>query len=441
MLTLRYLKYVPIILITAAVTLHFLPAAAQSDYYFPPNTGTWETVSPEELGWCADEIPELLELLEERNTKAFILMHKGRIVIEAYFDDFGESSSWVWNSAGKTMTAFAVGLAQQEGLLNINDPTSQYLGEGWTSLTPEQEAEITIWHQLTMTSGLDDGVNDPFCTDPECLEFLAEPGTRWAYHNGPYTPLTSVVAEASGQGINQFVNARLGAIGMSGLYLPFGFNNVFASTARSMARFGHLILAQGVWNGNTIMSDTEYFNAMITPSQSLNESYGYLWWLNGQDSYQVPGFEFSFPGNFIPNAPDDCVAAIGLNAQIINVVPSKDLVFIRMGEDPDGGFVPFLFNDEIWEKLNVVLCNDTFIDEQTQAAAGVYPNPAGEAATLFGLAGRMVKLVNAASGQEIRTFRVNSDREVLQTNDLARGMYLLLPADGGGQFTPIRFIR
>lgn len=415
--------------------------SAQNDYYFPPNAGTWETITPEELGWCADEIPELLQLLEERNSKAFLLLHKGRIVIEAYFDDFGESSSWVWNSAGKTMTAFAVGLAQEEGLLNISEPTSNYLGEGWTSLTPEQEAEITIWHQLTMTSGLDDGVEDSSCTDPECLQFLADPGTRWSYHNGPYTLLTDVVAAASGQGINQFVNSRLNAIGISGLYLPFDYNNVFASTARSMARFGHLILAQGVWNGNAIMSDPAYFNAMITSSQSLNESYGYLWWLNGQDSYLVPGVEVSFPGDFIPNAPSDCVAALGLNAQIINVVPSQDLVLVRMGEDPEGGPVPFLLNDEIWEKLNAVLCSETSVAGVNAPEISVYPNPAGEAVTISGLTGRMVKLVSAVSGQAIETFRVQSDREALYTGDLAPGMYMLVSADGEEPFAPLRIMR
>lgn len=415
--------------------------SAQNDYYFPPNAGTWETITPEELGWCADEIPELLQLLEERNSKAFLLLHKGRIVIEAYFDDFGESSSWVWNSAGKTMTAFAVGLAQEEGLLNISEPTSNYLGEGWTSLTPEQEAEITIWHQLTMTSGLDDGVEDSSCTDPECLQFLADPGTRWSYHNGPYTLLTDVVAAASGQGINQFVNSRLNAIGISGLYLPFDYNNVFASTARSMARFGHLILAQGVWNGNAIMSDPAYFNAMITSSQSLNESYGYLWWLNGQDSYLVPGVEVSFPGDFIPNAPSDCAAALGLNAQIINVVPSQDLVLVRMGEDPEGGPVPFLLNDEIWEKLNAVLCSETSVAGVNAPEISVYPNPAGEAVTISGLTGRMVKLVSAVSGQAVETFRVQSDREALYTGDLAPGMYMLIPADGEEPFAPLRIMR
>ena len=58
-----------------------------------------------------------------------------------------------------------VGIAQQENFLSISDTSSKYLGSGWTNCTSSQEEAITIWHQLTMTSGLDDNVNDPSCTE------------------------------------------------------------------------------------------------------------------------------------------------------------------------------------------------------------------------------------------------------------------------------------
>lgn len=50
-------------------------------------------------------------------------------------------------------------------------------------------------------------------------------------------------------------------------------------------------MEQGIWNGSVVMNDADYFNAMVTPSQSLNNSYGYLWWLNGQSNYMVPGLQ------------------------------------------------------------------------------------------------------------------------------------------------------
>lgn len=197
-----------------------------------------------------------------------------------------------------------VGIAKQEGDLSLSDPTSTYLGDGWSSLTPEQEGAITIWNQLTMTSGLDDGLADPFCTDPECLVYLAGPGDRWAYHNGPYTLLDGVIEGATGSTLNAYCNDKIEAqTGMDGLFIPVDYNNVYYSIARDMARFGLLILNEGNWDGTDVLSDATYYNEMVNPSQDLNKSYGYLWWLNGKESYMLPGSEVIFPGSCVPNAP------------------------------------------------------------------------------------------------------------------------------------------
>ena len=171
--------------------------------YFPPIVGsTWDTLAPSSLGYCNNRIDSLNQYLDHINTKAFILLKDGKIVLEQYFDGFTKVRTWYLASAGKTMTAYLVGIAQQEGLLSINDTSSRYLGTGWSNLTPAQEADLTIWHQLTMTTGLDDGVANVDCTLDTCLEYLAPAGTRWAYHNAPYTLLTSVIEQASARPVN-----------------------------------------------------------------------------------------------------------------------------------------------------------------------------------------------------------------------------------------------
>ncbi len=270
--------------------------------YFPPVVGdTWETLSPDELGWCEEQIDSLYQMLSDNNTKAFIVLKDGKIVLEKYFDTFTKDSVWYWASAGKTLTAMLVGIAQEEGFLDLADPANQYLGEGWTSCSLSEESAITIRHQLTMTSGLNDGVADPYCTLPSCIECLADPGSRWAYHNAPYTLLDGVIEGATGIPLNQFFASQIGAAtGISGLFIPVGYNNVLFSKPRSMARYGLLMLNKGNWNGTPILEDTSYFRDMTTPSQALNESYGYLTWLNGQSTYMVPGIQFRFPGLFYP---------------------------------------------------------------------------------------------------------------------------------------------
>lgn len=332
--------------------------ATGQSLYFPPLSGpSWDTVSATSLGWRVDRLDTLYRFLDRQNSKAFIVLKDGRIVLERYFDSFTRDSLWYWASAGKTLTAFLVGMAQREGYLSLSDTSSRWLGVGWTSAPAAKERLITVRHQLTMSSGLDDRVPDPYCTLPACLRYLADAGSRWAYHNAPYTLLDSVVEGATGQTYNQYFISRIRSrTGMNGLWLPSGYNNVYWSSARSMARFGLLVLNGGVWAADTLMRDTSYFRQMVNTSQQLNLSYGYLWWLNGKSSYMLPQSQFVFPGPLAPSAPSDMVSGLGKDGQIVNVVPSLGMVMVRMGESPDSsGDVTTLFNNQIWRLFRDVL--------------------------------------------------------------------------------------
>ncbi|MFV1451064.1 serine hydrolase [Maribacter sp. HS] len=332
-----------------------------TETYFPPisRTNEWETLSMETLGWNEDEVSNLYFFLENNNTDAFIIIKDGRIIIEKYFGDFKSDDNHAWNSAGKNLTAMLTGIAQEEGFLNILEPTSTYLGEGWTNMPLNQEQNITIKNQLTMTTGLDYTVEDIFCTDPECLNFLNDPNTFWYYHNGPYTLLDDVIANATERDFNAYFSEKIKEpIGMQGLFLKIGYNNVFFSTARSMARFGILNLNQGNWDGTSILSDQEYFNAMTNSSQNHNLAYGYLYWLNGKSSFRLPSSEDEFTGSLIPNAPDDLIAGLGLNDQKLYMVPSLDMVIVRMGGASNEELLgPSSFDNELWELINAVIEN------------------------------------------------------------------------------------
>lgn len=326
--------------------------------YFPPLSGTeWAAQDPRPLGWNMTELDGLYQYLASKNTKAFIILKNGRIAVEYYFGTFRADSNWYWASAGKTLTAMLVGIAQQESLLNINNRSSQYLGTGWTSLPLAKENLITVRHQLTMTSGLDDGVPNNDCTLPSCLQYKSDAGSRWSYHNAPYTLLERVVENATGLSYNNYFQQKIrNRIGMNGLWIRTGDNNVYYSNPRSMARYGLLLLNRGKWNGTAILNDETYFNNMTTTSQSLNLSYGYLTWLNGKGSHMLPQTQFVFNGAMTPNAPADMYAALGKDDQKIYVVPSQQLVVIRMGES--AGNVQLAvssFDNELWGKLKNVI--------------------------------------------------------------------------------------
>jgi CubicO group peptidase (beta-lactamase class C family) len=397
--------------------------------YFPPVTGNaWDTISPQSLNWCQSKIDSLYVYLDTNNTKAFILLKDGKIVLEKYFGTHNESSVWYWASAGKTITAFMTGIAQQENFLSISDTTSHYLGQGWTSCTSQQEEKITIRHQLTMTSGLDDAVADPYCTLDTCLLFMADAGTRWAYHNAPYTLLDGVIENTTGTSLNTYTTQKLkNPTGMTGAFYTVDYNNVFFSNARSMARFGLLILNRGNWDGNQIMTDTAYFNQMVSTSQSLNESYGYLWWLNGKSTFMVPGLQFVFSGYFCPHAPADMIAAIGKDGQFLNVVPGQNLVWLRMGNSPDGLPVPFLMNDKIWEHINDLECNTTGLNEpiDNNNPVKIFPNPGKDRINI-----KSVKLISKVEffnvhGQLIKTVNTQSKELCISISEFPNGLYFV----------------
>ncbi|WP_413997677.1 serine hydrolase domain-containing protein [Flavobacterium sp. W1B] len=322
--------------------------------YFPPITGTtWETKSISSLDWKQTAVQPLLDYLELKNTKSFMILINGRIVMENYFNGHSTTTNWYWASAGKTLTATITGIAEQEGFINLNNKVSDYIGTGWTSLPLAKENLITNKHLLTMTSGLEDLDNDD-CVTPDCLTYKADAGTRWAYHN-VYLKLQDVITKATNQTWNNYFNTKLrDKIGMNGTWVTIGNNSVYMSTSRSMARFGLLMLNKGKWDNNSILNEN-YFAAATTTSQNINQAYGYLWWLNGKSSYHLPQSQLQFPGSIIPTAPNDLFMALGKNDQKIYVVPSKKMVVIRMGDTADNTNLALSDFDKIlWQKISAL---------------------------------------------------------------------------------------
>lgn len=331
--------------------------------YFPPiGSDNWETKTPASLNWNENNIQDLLDFLVLKNTKSFIVLHNGKIVMENYFNGHTSSTPWYWASAGKTLTTATTGIAQQEGFININNKVSDYIGTGWTSAPLAKENLITCKHLLTMTSGLDDEYNNDInnnlnneCITSDCLIYNSDAGTRWAYDN-VYVKLQDVVSSATGQSWSNYFNSKLkNKIGMTGFWGQVFNNSVYSSNTRSMARFGLLTLNNGNWDGEQIINQT-YLNQAVTTSQNINLAYGYMWWLNGKSSFHLPQTQFEFQGELIPNAPEEMYCALGKDDQKLYIVPSKKLVIVRMGDPADDSqFAVTNFDNELWQKINAVI--------------------------------------------------------------------------------------
>jgi len=332
-------------------------APGASDIYFPPPGGAWKTVSPREAGWDPAKLEAALNFAGERKSSGVVVLHKGRILAERYWDlnpakttPGGRPNRYYYMRRGadgqghviedvasvqKSVVSILVGIARQRGLVRLDDPVTKYLGPGWSKAPREAEARITLRHLITMTSGLTGN-----------LEFEAPAGARWRYNTRAYALSRKVVCVAAKMDPNTLTREWLtGPVGMAdSKWVPRpgavvgapAVNQLgFATTARDLARFGLLIQAGGVWNGRVIIADREYLHDALSPSQELNPSYGYLWWLNGQPFVRRGAGTRKFPGWLIPTAPKDLVAALGALGRKLYVVPSLGLVVTRLGDAPE----------------------------------------------------------------------------------------------------------
>ncbi len=417
---------------------------AQSAYFPPAFSAEWETTRPADLGWDAAALPALYDYLGDNNTKAFLILYDGRIVVEEYFDNFTRDSLWYWASAGKTITTMAVGRALDDGLLSLDDPANQYLGVGWTACGEAEENRITVRDQLQMTTAMNDLFGN--CEAPACLRCVAEPGTRWSYHNAPYRKLRGVVEAATGTAYNPYVqNTIMTPIGGAGRFIISDTDLLYFSTPRTMARFGLLMLNNGNWAG-TQVQNSQYLREATTPSQSLNPSYGYLWWLNGQPSYRVPGSQDVFNGPLTPSMPADGYSALGKNGQMLDVIPSRKLVVVRMGNAWEGldtaNQVTTAAHEELWARLSPILDGTTATTQIPTTERELYlsPNPTEGSVYLRGPLAILAERVSVldATGKLLFTQRGSG---AVDLGAIPAGSYLVIVQLTGGQRLLRRVVR
>ena len=324
--------------------------------YFPSYDGLyWETSTPAEHQYCPTKIHDLFDYLEEKNTKSFILLIDGKIVIEKYFDNFSKKSSHEWGDAGAPLIAYLMGVAENKNLLSLEDEVLPYINQKKIKFQAEDYLKtLKIKHLLSMTSGIKK-VND---REKETYLMEAEAGKEWIYHKENLELAIHVLEQASGQSINRFLFDHLRAeIGLSGSFVKRGSSTVYTGSSRAMARFGLLLFHQGKWKNKNSALGESYLQKMLSPSQTLNPSYGFFSWLSNEEGYKSPINSNLNQGYFNPNAPQDLIAGFGANGQMINIAPSKKIVWACFTEDLKNQPYNFSLNNEIWDKINQLSCN------------------------------------------------------------------------------------
>lgn len=308
---------------------------------------------------------ELFEYLIQNNTSSFLVSEKGEILLEEEFEvqkKLEPQSLMFFNllrhgfvknrsqedvaSIQKSFVSILIGIAQQKGLLDINKAVTSYIGK-WTLLTQEKENLITIRNLLTMTSGLD--------VD---FKYDAQPGSKWSYNSRAYSQLIYVLEKTSGLQINELSSQWLfdelemketfwkerkkGLTGFPKDSAKYGL----VTTAKDLLKFGEFILNGGEVGTNHVISDIDFFDDTFSKSQNMNEAYGYLWWLNNSKTHMTWEKNIS-SGNLFSKAPEETILALGAGNRLLAIVPSEEMVLVRLGSFPND---PNFYNN-LWEYI------------------------------------------------------------------------------------------
>jgi CubicO group peptidase (beta-lactamase class C family) len=289
------------------------------------------------LQWAFSEPnPALL-----RRTRAVVVLHKGRLVAERYAEGFTKDTPLPGWSMAKSVENALVGILVKEGKLSVSDPLA--IPE-W-SAPDDPRRKITLEHLLRMSSGLQfrEDYRDPLADVTYMLFGAADagayaaakpleaaPGTRWSYSSGT----SNIIARAMRRtvGDTDYLDfprrALFEQVGMASAVMETDAGGTFVgssfmyATARDWARFGLLYLHDGVWAGKRILPEGWVAYARTPAPSAAERHYGAHFWLRVSRGYRCGGDE---------PLPADSFHAIGFGGQFITVIPSRELVLVRLG--------------------------------------------------------------------------------------------------------------
>lgn len=277
----------------------------------------------------------------------------GRLVHDAYWNGGAPDARQKVYSITKSLTSLLVGMYADDGALDLDDTASESVDE-WRGSPAEA---VTVRDLLAMTSGRQwDDVTDSrmIRSEPDKTAFstglsqVQRPGDEWVYDNSAVQTLESVLDDLD-ESDDVVVNAErrlLEPLGMrdtvwgrdaAGNALTF---SGVESTCLDLARVGHLMLTDGTWNGEQLVS-ADYVAQATSTSSRLNAAYGLLWWVNAEgrvvEVLRQTGFptdKAPYEGRLAPSVPDDAFWAFGYGNQYVAVVPSEGVVAVRLGARP-----------------------------------------------------------------------------------------------------------
>jgi CubicO group peptidase (beta-lactamase class C family) len=281
-------------------------------------------------------------------TRAVVVVHRGRLLLERYADGFHRDMALAGWSMTKSVVNALVGIRVRQGKVKLDEPVPV---AAWQEDDDPRRA-LTWRVLLQMSSGLQWQENyvDPTSHVPRMLFCTADaaglaaqsalaraPGTRWQYASGTTNILSAALRTTLLEATEYLAFARdelFAKLGMRSAVLEpdtsgtfIGSSFMFA-TARDWARFGLLYLHDGVWNGERILPEGWVHETTTPAPKAPKGRYGLHWWLNAGE----PDAPERRPA---PMLPKDMFAANGYQGQTLVVIPSRQFVAVRLACSKD----------------------------------------------------------------------------------------------------------
>ena len=282
----------------------------------------------------------------DKRTRSVVVLYKGKLIAEKYADGFSKNSKILGWSMTKSLTATYFGILQKKGKIDIMKPAPI---DEWAT---DERSKITINDLLHMNSGLEWEEDYGKISDVTNMLFQAEdmtksqaekpakykPNSHWYYSSGTTNLLSGILRKqfkTHQEYLDFWYSALLDKIGMNSALIETDMAGNFVgssygwATTRDWAKFGLLYLHKGNWNGEQLF-DESWAKYVSTPTNTSDGKYGAQFWLNSS--------------GYFPDVPKDMYYCSGYQGQMVAVIPSKDLVIVRMGltEEPDFDFNGFL---------------------------------------------------------------------------------------------------
>jgi CubicO group peptidase (beta-lactamase class C family) len=334
------------------------PEAAGLPAYWP--TMEWKTEAPDKLGFDPAKLMAAADYKTQySNTQAVFVVRHGYVALEKY-TGISATSTHESYSMAKSFTSGLIGIAIGEGKIKSTDAKicESYPMQWDCADTMDARSRIAIEHAMNLTTGLrwsEDwrsnatGTNDAY--NPNLLdtvlarESVEEPGKTKRYSTGDPALLSGVLQQATGMTAYAYGKAKvfdvIGATSIRWNSDSSQRTTTYAglqASARDYAKYGYLYLRHGEWDGKQVIPGDwiDRTTKGMNPCEDWNQ---WLWHMNpparlGKQPASCDGL-FCLPDDYA-DLPPDAFFAEGVNGQFVFVVPSADLVVVRLATDQAG---------------------------------------------------------------------------------------------------------